>query len=44
MEKKVLELEEMTGLWIVKAETYEVENKNLHKKTKKLDKKVSEIK
>ena len=31
----------MTGLWSVKAETYEVENKNILKKFKKLEKKIS---
>ena len=40
LEKRVLELEEMTGLWTVKAEAYQIENKNLNKKFKKMEKKI----
>lgn len=37
-------MEELTGLWTVKAETYEVENRNYHKKFKKLEKKMAQAK
>ena len=43
LEKKVLELEEMTGLWTVKAETFKIENTNLFKKCKKMDKKMDAL-
>lgn len=41
LEKRVLELEEGVGLWNVKAETYELENRNLVKKCKKIEKKMA---
>ena len=44
LEKKVMELEELTGLWTVKAETYEIENKNYMKKFRKLEKKMGQTK
>ena len=34
----------MAGLWTVKAETYQAENKNYLKKFKKLEKKMKETK
>lgn len=39
-----MELEELTGLWTVKAETYEIENKNYMKKFRKLEKKMGQTK
>ena len=44
LEKRVLQLEEVSGLWNVKAETFEIENKNMLKKCKKMERKMSTFK
>lgn len=34
----------MTGLWTVKAETFKIQNTNLNKKCKKMEKKMGSLK